>query len=134
MSRGNFRQEQDQNTAKLVITAFYKVADKDGATASQITNYLQDKFGNVWKTNMLTTKAEETLKRSAVLGFLDRHGKRYVANLARGMGCGRSRKSRRRSRCRSRRRSRRRSCRRKRRKKCCCKKKRRRPPCCCKKP
>ncbi|KAF9807594.1 hypothetical protein SFRURICE_008807 [Spodoptera frugiperda] len=127
MSRDNVRQEQDQNTAKLVMSAFYKVADKDGATAAQITNFLQDKFGNVWKTNMLTTKAEETLKRSAVLGFLERRGNRYVANLARGMGCCPKKKRRRRSCCRKR------CCpkRRKRRKKKCCPP---RPPCCCKKP
>ena len=84
MSRDRQHQEQDQNTGKLVMNAFYKVADKDGATAEEITNYLQDKFGDVWKASTLTSKAEETLKRSAVLGFLERHGSRYVANLARG--------------------------------------------------
>ncbi|PZC81875.1 hypothetical protein B5X24_HaOG211888 [Helicoverpa armigera] len=118
MSRDDIRQEQEQNTAKLVMNAFYKVADKDGATAAEITNYLQDKFGDVWRTNTLTWKAEETLKRSSVLGFLDKQGDRYVANLARELGCRRRRK-------------RRRSCRRKKKKKKCCCKKKKRPACCC---
>ncbi|CAH0578402.1 unnamed protein product [Chrysodeixis includens] len=122
MSHNNIRREQDQNTAKLVMNAFYKVADKNGATASEITRYLQDKFGDVWRATTLTWKAEETLKRSAILGFLDRKGNRYVANLARDMGCGRKR-----------RRKRRKSCKRRRRRKRACprKKRRRRPSCCC---
>ncbi|XP_026730450.1 uncharacterized protein LOC113495738 [Trichoplusia ni] len=119
MSHDNIRREQDQNTAKLVMNAFYKVADKDGATAMEITRYLQDKFGDVWRTTTLTWKAEETLKRSAILGFLDRQGDRYVANLARELGC---RRRRRRKSC-PRRRRRKRACQRRRR--------RRRPSCCC---
>lgn len=118
MSHENIRQEQDQNTAKLVMNAFYKVADKDGATAAEITTYLQEKFGDVWRTNTLTWKAEETLKRSAVLGFLDRQGDRYVANLARELCC-------------RRRRRRRSCCRRRRKKRCCPRRRRRRPSCCC---
>ncbi|KAJ8737339.1 hypothetical protein PYW07_000610 [Mythimna separata] len=83
MSRDE-KEEQDQNTAKLVMNAFYKVAGKDGASAAEITDYLQHKFGDVWKMSTLTWKAEETLKRSAVLGFLERQGSRFVANVARG--------------------------------------------------
>ncbi|KAJ8737515.1 hypothetical protein PYW08_000110 [Mythimna loreyi] len=90
MSRDQ-QQEQDQNTAKLVMNAFYKVADKDGASAAEITKYLQHKFGDVWKMSTLTWKAEETLKRSAVLGFLERQGSRFVANVARGY-CSRKRR------------------------------------------
>lgn len=82
--RQRLHQEQDQNTGKLVMNAFYKVADKDGATAEDITSYLQYKFGDVWKTSTLTGKAEETLKKSAMLGFLERQGSRYVVNVARG--------------------------------------------------
>lgn len=116
------QQKQEENTAKLVMNAFYKVANDDGASAGDITSYLQEKFGDVWKMTTLTGKAEETLKRSAALGFLERHGDRYIAKIVREMGCCRRKRKRRRRSCRRRRR-RRRSCRRRRRRKrsCCCK-------------
>ncbi|XP_059059886.1 uncharacterized protein LOC131853087 [Achroia grisella] len=113
----NDEQNQEQNTSKLVMTTFYKVANRDGVTAGDITRYLQDKFGDVWRSNTLTGKAEETLQRSVAMGFLEKCGDRYIAKLVREMGC---RRRRRRSRRRMRRR--RRSCRRRRRRRrvCCC--------------
>lgn len=118
--------EQDQNTAKLVMSTFYKVTNKNGVTSTDIAKYLQEKFGDVWKLNILTGKAEETLKRSAQLGFLDQRGDRYISKLARELRCGRRKRRRtcrkrrrQRSRC-SRRRPRRRRRRRRRQKPCCC--------------
>lgn len=126
MSYNDVELRQEENTAKLVMNAFYKVANDDGASADEITRYLQEKFGDVWKINSLTGKAEETLKRSAALGFLERHGDRYIAKIAREMGCCRRKRRRRRRSCGRRRRRRRRSCRRRRRRRrkrsCCCKK------------
>lgn len=101
--------EQDENMAKLVITAFRRLNDKSGVSATEIARYLQDKFGDIWSTYNLTKKAEESLKRSAALGFLNKRGDRYLENFAREM-YGR----RRRRRCRRRRRwhcDRRRRCR-----------------------
>lgn len=114
--------QQNHNTSKLVMNTFYKMANKEGVTPTDVANYLREKFGDVWRLNVLTGKAEETLKKSAALGFLERHGDRYLAILTREMCCGRRRRRRRRS-CRRRRRScrrRRRSCRRRRKKRCCC--------------
>ncbi|KAL0852339.1 hypothetical protein ABMA28_000542 [Loxostege sticticalis] len=131
MSHNEVLQMQDQNTAKLVMNTFYKVAGNDGVTADEITRYLQEKFGDVWRLNALTCKAEETLKRSAALGFLDRMGDRYVAKIAREMGC---RRRRRRRSC-GRKRRRRRSCgrRRRRRRSCGRRRRRRKRSCRCKK-
>ncbi|XP_028160786.1 protamine-like [Ostrinia nubilalis] len=128
MSHNEILQRQEQNTAKLVMNTFYKVAGTDGVTADEITRYLQEKFGDVWRMNALTGKAEETLKRSAALGFLDRLGDRYVAKIAREMGCCRRRRKRRRS-CR-RKKKRRRSCRRRRRRRSR-RRRRRKRSCCC---
>nr|XP_004933159.1 uncharacterized protein LOC101747011 [Bombyx mori] len=111
--------EQEQNTAKLVMNAFYSVDGKNGVTAADITKYLQEKFGDVWKVSALVGKAEETLKRSAQLGFLDKRGERYISKIARGIcgmrrrRCKRKRHGRRRRRrcgCSRKRRRRRRSC------------------------
>ncbi|KPJ06416.1 hypothetical protein RR48_14155 [Papilio machaon] len=85
MSGSNNTQEQNTNTAKIVISAFYKIVDSNGATAGDVTKYLQQKFGDVWKENVLTSKAEETLESSAALGFLDKHGKKYIDKLTRGL-------------------------------------------------
>ncbi|CAH4038697.1 unnamed protein product [Pieris brassicae] len=80
--------EQDENMAKMVITAFRRMDDKTGVSAIDITKYLQDKFGNVWSTYNLTRRAEETLKWSAALGFLNKRGNRYLENFALEMcGC-----------------------------------------------
>lgn len=39
MSHNEVLQMQDQNTAKLVMNTFYKVAGNDGVTADEITRY-----------------------------------------------------------------------------------------------
>ncbi|CAK1554754.1 unnamed protein product [Leptosia nina] len=83
--------EQEDNMAKLVITAFRRLDNKSGVTANEITKYLQDKFGDIWSMYNLTKRAEETLKRSAALGFLNKRGDRYVENFARVV-CGRRRR------------------------------------------
>ncbi|OWR41974.1 uncharacterized protein LOC133319916 [Danaus plexippus] len=111
-SYNELQKEREENAAKLVMNTFYKIDNKDGVTASEITKYLQDKFGDVWRASNLTDKAEDTLKRSAALGFLERRGERYIANLARGL-------------C-SWRRRRRRCCRRKRKRRCSRRRRRRR--------
>ncbi|CAF4747362.1 unnamed protein product [Pieris macdunnoughi] len=77
--------DQDENMAKMVITAFRRLDDKTGVSAIDITKYLQDKFGNVWSTYNLTRRAEETLKWSAALGFLNKRGNRYLENFAHEM-------------------------------------------------
>ncbi|RVE53087.1 hypothetical protein evm_002184 [Chilo suppressalis] len=124
-THSDVHEEQDQNTAKLVMNTFYKVDNENGATAEDIARYLQNKFGEVWRVNALIGKAEETLKRSAAMGFLERHGDRYIAKLTREMGCRRRARRRRRSR-------RRRVCRRRpRRRRSCRRRRRRKPSCCC---
>lgn len=90
--------QQEQNTAKLVMGAFYRVADKRGVTPDDITNYLQDKFGDVWKPNVLTAKAEEALAMSVALGFLRKEGGRYLADVQQQKKVGTARNSRRSSR------------------------------------
>lgn len=115
MSRHDFQEKQADNTSKLVMSTFYKVCSKDGgASAADIAKHLQDKFGEVFRLSILTGKAEETLRKSAAMGFLERHGERYLARVAREAGCCRRRRKRRRK-CRRRRQSRRR-----RRRPCCC--------------
>lgn len=88
MAHENSNQEQDQNTAKLVMATFHKLTkNHDGVSAEDITRYLQKKFGDVWRVNKLAGKAEQTLKRSAVLGFLTKQGDYYMENLCREAGC-----------------------------------------------
>lgn len=119
MSQNGLQQQQLDNTARLVMKTFYRVMKEEGATPSEVVEYLQTKFGNVWKLNVLTGIAEETLKKSAELGFVDRLGDRYISKLARDAACC----------CRPRRRrcKRKRRCARRRRRRC----PRRRRRCCC---
>ncbi|CAG4942458.1 unnamed protein product [Colias eurytheme] len=110
--------QQDENMAKLIINAFRRLDDKGGGVSPhEITKYLQDKFGDIWSSYNLTKRAEETLKRSAALGFLSKRGDRYLESVARKLTCGRRRRS-----CR---------CRRRRRKRCCRRPRRRRRRCGC---
>lgn len=56
MSFHDIRQQQDQNTGKLVMNTFYKVARRDGVTAAEIAKYLQEKYGDVWRVSTLIGK------------------------------------------------------------------------------
>ncbi|XP_038216680.1 uncharacterized protein LOC119835766 [Zerene cesonia] len=115
MAQHESLKQQDENMAKLIISAFRRLDDKGGGVSPhEITKYLQDKFGDIWSSYNLTKRAEETLKRSAALGFLNKRGDRYLESVAREM-CGRRRR-----RCRCRRRRRKRCCRRRRRRRCAC--------------
>lgn len=73
--------EQNSNTSKIVLGAFYKIGGVNGATATDVTNYLRHKFGNVWRIGALTMKAEQTLRRSVRQGILGKRGKRYVEKI-----------------------------------------------------
>lgn len=119
MSQTELQQQQQENTSRLVMKTFYRVMKEEGATPSEVVEYLQTKFGDVWKSNVLTGIAEETLKKSEALGFVDRLGERYISKLARNTACC----CRRKPRCKRRRRCcprRRRRCCPRRRKRCCC--------------
>lgn len=56
MSLYDHKLQQDQNTGKLVMKTFYKVARKDGVTAAEIAKYLQQKYGDVWRVSTLIGK------------------------------------------------------------------------------
>ncbi|XP_013189028.1 uncharacterized protein LOC106133744 [Amyelois transitella] len=120
--------KQDENLAKLVMSAFYKLTQsRNGTTSDEIARYLRENFGDVWRTSVLTSKAEQTLSRSAALGFLDQFGKRYAVKI-KGACC--RRPGRRKCGCPWRRR-RLRNCIRRRRRKRSCRKRRRRKRCSC---
>ncbi|XP_053624697.1 uncharacterized protein LOC128683279 [Plodia interpunctella] len=122
----NTAEQQEENLAKLVMSTFYKLSEnKNGTTSEEIAKYLRENFGDIWRTSVLVTKAEQTLSRSAALGFLEQLGKRYAVSIARGACCSRQRRGRRVCGCPKRRRMR--SCGRKRRQRSCkCKRRRRR--------
>lgn len=98
MSQSELQQEQQDNAARLVMKTFYRVAKDEGATPSEVVQYLQSKFGDVWKLDVLNGIAKETLKKSEALGFVDRLGDRYVSKLARNRACCSGRRRRRSSR------------------------------------
>lgn len=68
---------QNRNTARLVLTTFYRLDHRKGVTPADITRYLRLQFGGLWRSE-LTQKAESTLRQCVNLGFLEREGGRYV--------------------------------------------------------
>lgn len=116
MSQTELQQRQKDNTARLVMKTFYRVTKEEGATPADVVEYLQSKFGDVWKSGVLTGIAEDTLKKSEAMGFVDRLGDRYISKLARNTACCcRRRRRRRPRRCGKQKRR----CRRRRRPRCC---------------
>lgn len=123
MSQTILQQNQEDNAGRLVMKTFFRVMGEEGATSSEVVQYLRSKFGDVWNTNVLTGIAEDTLNKTVTMGFLDRLGDRFILKLARDTArCGRRPRCCKRKRCcRRRRRSRRRRRRRSRRRRRCCK-------------
>ncbi|CAG9558024.1 unnamed protein product [Danaus chrysippus] len=102
------KESTTQCPGRLIVQ--YLQENKDGATANQILQHLQNDHGQQ-SSSELSKTVESILENGTALGFLERKGSRFMNWIAREMCCKRRRRSRckrRRRRCSRRRRSRRR--------------------------